>query len=344
MGPLTGLKILDFSTLLPGPFATMILADLGAEVLHVEAPGKRDVVKDLKPQLESGQSASYEQLNRGKKTIEIDLKSPEGKKQVHALLEEYDIVVEQFRPGVMDRLGFGYASLKEQYPSLIYCAITGYGQTGPLANHAGHDINYLALSGIANGLRRKGERPVASSMQIADLGGGALHGVIAILTAYIERLRTGTGRYLDISMFDAALSLHPLFGPMQLALGEDIEPEAEELNGGSFYDYYETADGRYVAVGSLELKFQKRLCELLAIPNWFELSIEAQKEALIEAIRTKTFAQWQVILADESELCMTPVLTFLEAAKQPHAQARGLINDTQIQSPLHFTEKKGEMI
>lgn len=344
MGPLTGLKILDFSTLLPGPFATMMLADLGADVLHVEAPGKRDVVKDLKPILESGNSASYEQLNRGKKTISIDLKSDEGKAKVHELLGQYDIVVEQFRPGVMERLGFGYEQLKTAHPALIYCSITGYGQTGPLAAHAGHDINYLALTGIANAMRRDGEKPVASAMQIADLGGGALHAVIGILTAYIERLRTGVGRHLDISMFDAALSLHPLFGPMQLATNEDIAPEAEELNGGSFYDYYETSDSRYIAVGSLELKFQQRLAELLEIPDWFEQSIDAQKALLTAAFQQKTFAQWQQLLVNESELCVTPVLTFLEATKQPHAQARGLVTGVQVNSPLHFTEKKGEMI
>lgn len=344
MGPLNGLKILDFSTILPGPFATMMLADLGADVLHVEAPGKRDVVKDLKPILESGNSASYEQLNRGKQTISLDLKSPEGKAKVHKLLEEYDVIVEQFRPGVMERLGFGYEQLKADHPELIYCSITGYGQTGPLAAHAGHDINYLALTGIANALRRDGEKPVASSMQIADLGGGALHAVIGILTAYIERLRTGVGRHLDISMFDAALSLHPLFGPMQLATNEDVAPEAEELNGGSFYDYYETSDGRYIAVGSLELKFQQRLAELLNLPNWFEQSTAEQKATLTDAFKQNTFAEWQAILADESELCVTPVLTFLEAAHQPHTQARGLVTGTQVNSPLHFTEKKGEMI
>lgn len=152
-GPLAGLNILDFSTLLPGPFATMMLADLGADVLHIEAPNKADVVKDLQPQLESGVSASYAYLQRGKKKQVIDLKSAEGLQQIDELLLEYDIIIEQFRPGIMAKFGLDYDTLHARFPQLIYCSITGYGQTGPLATHAGHDINYLALSGVANSLR-----------------------------------------------------------------------------------------------------------------------------------------------------------------------------------------------
>lgn len=338
-GPLAGLNILDFSTLLPGPFATMMLADLGADVLHIEAPNKADVVKDLQPQLESGVSASYAYLQRGKKKQVIDLKSAEGLQQIDELLLDYDIIIEQFRPGIMAKFGLDYDTLHARFPQLIYCSITGYGQTGPLATHAGHDINYLALSGVANSLRRAGERPVASGMQLADIAGGSLHAIIALLAAVIERGTTGFGQHIDISMLDAALALHPLFGPMQLATNETLEPEAAELNGGSFYDYYETKDGRYVAVGTLEIKFQQRLAEVLAIPDWFDVAMPLKKQRVAEAIRAKDFAAWQVILAHEPELCITPVLTFLEAVHQPHAQARGVLAQTQLVSPLRFTKK-----
>lgn len=341
-GPLAGLKILDFSTLLPGPFATMLLADLGADVLHIEAPNKADVVKELSPQLDSGVSASYAYLHRGKNTRTLDLKTVEGLREVEDLLLEYDIVVEQFRPGVMAKFGLDYQTLSTRFPKLIYCSITGYGQSGPLAEHAGHDINYLALSGVANSLRRAGERPVASSLQLADIAGGALHAVIGLLAAVIERGTIGKGQQVDISMLDAALSLHPLFGPMQLATNQTIEPEAEALNGGSFYDYYETKDGRYVGVGSLEPKFQQRLSEVLAITDWFELDDVMKKQRVAQAIYAHDFSEWQAMLRNEPELCITPVLTFLEATQQPHAQARGLVENMQLVSPLRFIKTSTE--
>ena len=201
--PLKGIKILDFSTLLPGPYATQLLADMGAEVLRIESPTRPDLVKFMPPMLGKGKgkvSAVHACLNRNKQCMAIDLKSAEAEEIVHKLVKEYDIVIEQFRPGVMKRLGLDYESLKKAQPKLIYCSITGYGQTGPLKNKAGHDINYLALSGLASYSGRKETGPVLSGTQIADIAGGSHHAVMAIQAAIIQRSVNETGQYLDVSM------------------------------------------------------------------------------------------------------------------------------------------------
>ena len=214
--PLKGLKVLDFSTLLPGPYATQLLADMGAEVLRVESPTRPDLLKVMPPYVGKGKakvSAAHATINRNKKSIAIDLKHESAKAIVERLLSEYDIVVEQFRPGVMARLGLDYDALKQKQGKLIYCSITGYGQSGPYRDRAGHDINYLALSGLASYAGRRDTGPILSSTQIADIAGGSHHAVMAILAAVIERQVSGEGQYLDISMSDAALALSTMYGP-----------------------------------------------------------------------------------------------------------------------------------
>ena len=198
-GPLTGLKVLDFSTLLPGPYATQMLADMGAEVLRVEAPGRYDMMRDVEPKI-NGASCAHGSVNRNKRSLALDLKHPEAGNIIRKLLADYDIVVEQFRPGVMKRLGLDYDSLAATNPRLIYCSITGYGQTGPLKDRAGHDINYLSLAGLASFSGRKETGPVLSGTQIADVGGGSHHAVMGILAAVIQRHTTGKGQYIDISV------------------------------------------------------------------------------------------------------------------------------------------------
>lgn len=199
--PLAGLKILDFTTLLPGPYATQLLADMGAEVLRVESPTRPDLVKLMPPFVGDKScrvSAAHATLNRNKQSISIDLKHEDAKEIIHKLVREYDVVIEQFRPGVMQRLGLDYNSLKKIQQKLIYCSITGYGQTGPLKDRAGHDINYLALSGLASFSGRKETGPVLSGTQIADIAGGSHHAVMAIMAAHIQRMTTNEGQYLDI--------------------------------------------------------------------------------------------------------------------------------------------------
>ena len=218
MGILSGLKVLDFSTLLPGPFATMMLADMGAEVLKIEAPNREDFLKYEGP-MDGEVSATFAHLNRSKRSLALDLKRPESKEIVYRLLKEYDIVVEQFRPGVMDKLGIGYEKLKEINPAIIFCSITGYGQTGPLRNQAGHDINYLSLAGVSSYSFRKGQVPVPAGVQVADLAGGSMPAIIGILAAVYHRQKTGEGQHIDISLMDVSFSLNAMYGPSFLVGG-----------------------------------------------------------------------------------------------------------------------------
>src|SRR5690554_4317865 len=193
-GPLNTLKILDFSTLLPGPYATMMLADMGAEVLRVEAPDRVDLAKVMPP-FDGKFSTTFSYLSRGKQTLQLNLKQPESVEKVKELVKDYDIVVEQFRPGVMDRLGIGYETLKAINPRLIYCAITGYGQTGPYKNRPGHDINYLALAGVASYTGRPEQGPLPLGIQVADIAGGSMHALVGLLAAVIERQQSNLGQF-----------------------------------------------------------------------------------------------------------------------------------------------------
>ncbi|MGF9909759.1 CaiB/BaiF CoA transferase family protein [Brevibacillus porteri] len=332
MSLLRGYKVLDFSTLLPGPFATTMLADLGAEVLRVESFTRPDSIKQGK--LRDGDvTVAHGYLNRSKSSIALDLKKKEAVDIVKKLVKEYDILLEQFRPGVMERLGLGFEVLRKINPKLIYCSLTGFGQTGPYRNRPGHDNNYLSIAGLNDYSRRKGAAPSPHGFHIADIAGGSLHSVIGILAALLHRERTGEGQYIDLSMTDAAFTLNTIHGAAYLVCG--VEPKAEEmrLNGGIFYDYYETKDGRYFSVGSLEPPFRKLLCEAIGEPQLLELSfsespedIQAFKETVRHAFRGKSFAEWSVIF-QQIEACVEPVLTFAEACEHPQMKAREMIID-----------------
>lgn len=330
-GPLSSLKVLDFSGLLPGPFGTMLLADMGAEVLRVESPSRPDLCRVMPPH-EAGVSAAHAFLNRSKRGIAVDLKKPEGVDLIKKLVAEYDIVVEQFRPGVMDRLGVGYEALKAINPRLIYCAITGYGQTGPYKDRAGHDMNYLAIAGVLGYNGRKATGPAPVSVQIADVAGGSCHAVMGILAAVIHRHQTGEGQFVDISMTDAAFTLHALTAPPALVAGIQPEMEGTQLNGGSFYDCYETADGRWFSVGGLEPQFFMAFCAALGRPELAPMgmvmgdpAVVAQLKGEIRAeMKKKTWAEWAEVFAG-IDSCTEPVLSFAEACQHPQIQARHLI-------------------
>jgi alpha-methylacyl-CoA racemase len=353
MGILQGLKVLDFSTLLPGPFATLMLADMGADVIHVESPTRADMVRTMEPVDEEGISAAHRHLNRSKKSLALDLKNPESIDVIHSLLQEYDIVIEQFRPGVMTRLGLDYESLKKINPRIIYCSITGYGQTGPFANRAGHDSNYLSVAGVMDYSRRNGERPPVLGVQVADIAGGSLHSVVGILAAVYHREKTGEGQFIDISMTDASFSLNALYGSGYLAHGVEPQPENLTLNGGEFYDYYETKDGRYFSVGSLEPPFRKMLCESLGAVELIGMAFSEKqedkvkfKEEVATRFITKNFQEWLEIFNDQFDGCVEPVLTFAEATEHPQIKAREMIvevpneNGTmqkQIAFPIKFS-------
>ena len=333
-GPLAGLKILDFSTLLPGPFATLALADLGAEVIRIESPTRGDPVRRLAPQ-RHGVSAAHAWLNRNKRSLALDLKRPEAIEVVHRLLHTHDIVVEQFRPGVMARLGLDYARLRAVNPALIYCSITGYGQDGPYRDRAGHDINYLSVAGAASHSGRntpEGGGPAPLGIQVADVAGGSLHAALAILAALAHRHRTGEGQYLDVSMTDAAFSLNAMSGAAYLAGGAAPRPESERLNGGSFYDYYATADGRHFSVGSLEAQFLQRFCAAMEHLEWLALAqtdMPALKRHIAQAFRSQPFAHWCERFA-QVDCCVEPVLTLEEAATHPQLRARGMVIDVPV--------------
>lgn len=351
-GPLSSLKVLDFSGLLPGPFGTMLLADMGAEVLRVEAPTRPDMVR-LMPPMQAGVSACHAFLNRSKRGIAVDLKKPEGVEVIKKLVAEYDIVVEQFRPGVMERLGVGYEALKAINPRIIYCAITGYGQTGPYKDRAGHDMNYLSIAGVLGYNGRKETGPAPISVQVADVAGGSMHAVAGILAAVIHRMQTGEGQFVDISMTDAAFSLHALTGPIALVGGDEPALESTQLNGGSFYDCYKTADGRYLSVGGLEPQFFMQFCQAIGRPELAGMgmafgnaeTMATLKVAIAEEIAKKNYAEWCDIFLG-LDCCVEPVLSFSEACEHPHIKARELLVDVplpdggtqrQLASPIKFS-------
>lgn len=350
LGPLASLKVLDFSTLLPGPFASLLLADMGAEVLRIESPTRMDLLRVLPPH-DQGVSASHAYLNRNKRSLALDLKQPEALEVIRSLLQGYDIVLEQFRPGVMERLGLGYEALKAINPKLIYVSITGYGQTGPYKDRAGHDINYLALSGLASYTGRADSGPLPLGMQVADVAGGSLHGVIGLLAAVIARQQTGQGQHLDVSMTDCSFSLNALAGAGYLACGVEPGPEDQVLNGGSFYDYYRSRDGRWLSVGSLEPAFMKQLCAVLGLEELAGLGLSAAHQQQLKAALKVEFEKYDFAelcaLFAELDACVEPVLSLGEALSHPQLQARELVTDvprgdgstqSQMACPLKFSQ------
>lgn len=343
--PLAGLKVLDFSTLLPGPFATMMLADLGAEVIHVESPTRVDLVRVMPPYAD-GQATAHAYLNRNKQSLTLDLKNPKSIEKVKQLISEFDIVVEQFRPDVMTRLGLGYDDLKVINPRLIYCSITGYGQTGSYKNRAGHDINYVSLAGIAGHSGRQDSGPPAMGIQVADVAGGSLHAVIGVLAAVIERGRSNEGQHIDISMTDCAFTLNSMAASAQVAGGEEQAAEKAALNGGSYYDYFKTADGRYISIGSLEPQFMMGLSAVLDLPILTKkgASMHADdrqevKQAVAQAIAAKPFAHWQQVF-NQLDVCVEPVLSLKEATESQLAQERGWIVDVPLNAHSQTSQKQ----
>ncbi|MFL1493664.1 CaiB/BaiF CoA transferase family protein [Pseudomonas antarctica] len=350
-GPLASLKVLDFSTLLPGPFASLMLADMGAEVLRIESPTRMDLLRVLPPH-DQGTSASHAYLNRNKRSLALDLKQAEALEIVRELVKDYDVVLEQFRPGVMERLGLGYEALKAINPRLIYVSITGYGQTGPYKDRAGHDINYLALAGVASYTGRRDSGPLPLGVQLADVGGGSLHAVVGLLAAVIARQHIGVGQYLDVSMTDCSFSLNAMAGAGYLACGAEPGWENHVLNGGSFYDYYRSRDGRWMSVGSLEPAFMQQLCAALGRPELAAQGLSPKPEqqhalklALQVEFEKRSFEELCALFAGV-DACVEPVLSLSEAVEHPQLKARELVcqvprgdgsAQAQIACPLKFS-------
>lgn len=326
--PLEGLVVLDLTRLLPGPFATLLLADLGATIVKIEPPKGGDYARHFPP-LGGKMSAVFAALNRDKQGVAIDLKRPEGQAILHRLVAEADVLLEGYRPGVMRRLNADYATLAAINPRLIYCSITGYGQTGPWAQRAGHDMNYLAIAGLlaAGGA---GGAVVQPGVQSADIAGGALYPVIGILAALHQRHATGEGQYVDASMTDGAAGLGMMLHAKQHLDGKPVVAGEDDLAGGKLcYRTWRCADGRYLAVGALEPKFWMGLCQAIGRPElmadgYAEGKRRAPAEAkLVELFASKTRDEWVATFVAH-DLCVEPVLDPAEARQHPHAQARGL--------------------
>jgi crotonobetainyl-CoA:carnitine CoA-transferase CaiB-like acyl-CoA transferase len=330
--PFDGLKVLDLSRLLPGGFCSLLLADFGADVIKVEDTGMGDYIRWSSPAFEgaadTAKSALFLSLNRGKRSVRIDLKSAAGREVLLRLVRDADVLLESFRPGVMDRLGVGYERLREENPRLVYCAITGYGLTGPNVHRSGHDINYLGLNGVLAVSGDEGVPPVQAGAQIADLGGGALMGAFGILAALRERDRSGEGQLVDVSMFDGALSWLAMVAARVFAAGERPR-RGDELLGGSLVCYrpYRCADG-WVTLGALEPKFFAAWCHGVGredlIEHQFEKPGTATHAAIQEIFLSRTRDEWAAF-ADAHDCCVEPVLEVEEALESELVRAREMV-------------------
>ena len=332
--PLAGIRVLDMTRLLPGPMCTLYLADLGADVIKIEDTGAGDYARSLAPQPGAPRretTAWYRALNRNKRSLAVDLKSSAGHAAFMTLAARADVVVEGFRPGVVADLGVDYARVRAVNAKLVYCGLSGYGQTGPRALAAGHDINYLGYAGTLDATGARGGPPALAGLQIADLLGGAASAAIGILAALFGAARSGQGRYVDVAMADAVLA-HQIFTLGALEDTGTVAPRGEDLRTGGVpcYGVYPTADARWLAVGALEAKFWRTLCDALARPDLVPLQFasgadgERTRATLTEIFGTATLAQWCNRLAGV-DCCVTPVLTFEEALVDRQFVARDMI-------------------
>lgn len=334
MQPLKDFKMLDLSRLLPGLYCSLLLADMGMEVLKVEDIERGDYTRFGEP-LKKGINPSFIALNRNKRSIRLNLKTDEGKEIFYRLIKTYDVVLEGFRPGVMERLGVGYEELRKRNPRLIFCSISGYGQDGPYRDRSGHDLNYLSIGGILELMGSKGGPPIIPCVQIADIGGGGLMAAIAILTAIIHRERTGEGQFLDISMLDGILSWLSSYAAKYFTNGELAERGDMLLSGRyACYQVYETKDKRYMSLGALEEKFWKNFCKAIGKEEFIEKQYVEGEERLriIEEIkkvfREKTQKEW-IDFFKEKDVCCEPVLNFDEIFKHPHVIHRNIIVEVE---------------
>ncbi|MCL8383319.1 CaiB/BaiF CoA transferase family protein [Xanthobacter aminoxidans] len=327
---LAGLKVLDLTRLLPGAFCSLMLADLGADVLKIEQPEGGDYNRTFPP-LNRAESGSFLLLNRNKKSLTLNLKSEEGRAILLNLVKDADVLLEGFRPGVMDRLGLGYDALAEINPRLVYCAISGYGQDGPSRLKPGHDLNYLAEAGALQLFGKAGEGPIVPGLSIADVGGGSLMASTGILAALLARATTGRGQFVDVSMHDGAMSWLTLHGADHLFAG--IEPKGGErpfIGQAPCYNVYACADGKHVALGLIETHFWHRFCDAVGLPalkneQWPEGEREvAQKATLAALFARKTRDEWVADL-EAADIPFGPVFSMEEAFADPHARHRQML-------------------
>ncbi|MCE9597301.1 MAG: CoA transferase [Spirochaetia bacterium] len=360
-GPLTGVRVIDLSMLLPGPLCSQHLADMGADVVKIENPRAADMtrysdlrfggVENAPGENETGlreDGTMFLLLNRNKKSVTLNIMRPEGREILLKLLGEADVLLEGFRPGKMEEMGIGYAQLKEKFPKLVYCAISGYGASGPLRDFAGHDGNYISRSGVMD--LTGGEAPVVPGIQIADIAGGTLIALSGILAALVARGRTGQGQFVDVSMMDGAFSMIPLQAADFAFTGKSPERGKLPLSGGlPNYNVYRTKDDKFVMLGSLEERFFRAFLrqagheELVEHLKKGELA-QLQNE-LVQLFSSRTLADWMP-LCENTETCLSPVQSVAQAFEDPQLKARGMVRRkkhgkremNEIGSPFHFSD------
>lgn len=325
---LAGIRVLDLTRSRTAPFSTQILADFGAEVIKIEPedgePGRHEAP------IIDGNSAYFYSVNRNKKSIIINLKSASGVKAFKQLVSTSDVVIHNFRPGVMERLGLGYHELRAINKGIIYCALSGYGATGPCSQIPGHDINFQAISGLLGLTGTPDGRPAISQVPLAGFAGGTMYAVVAVLLALFHRQRTGEGQFCDVAMLDAAISYLSSGLAAWTGAGELPKIGSDSLTGGyAYYNIYRTADNRYLALGAIESKFWIAICQLLERSQYIEQQFNAeQQSAMINDFNAifarKTMAEWLDYFAGH-EVCLTPVLSLEEAAEHPQVQARRMM-------------------
>lgn len=333
---LDGIRVLDMSRLLPGPYGTMLLADLGADVIKIEDPEAGDYARFQEPMVE-GQGALFTMVNRNKRSVQLDLEKEEGRKIFMNLAESADVIFEQFRPGIVEKLGVDYESVKEVNSGIIYCSLSGFGQDGPYKKRVGHDLNYISLGGLLDMTRSKEGEPAIPGVPISDMIGG-LMAAFSIVNALLDReLNDGGGEYIDISMMEAMMSLTS--GPLSwIPLIQGQSPRARKtLLTGNYpcYDYYETKEGRYVTLATLEPRFWRRFCEIIDREDLIEKQYsegeekEEVRRILEEKFKSRTMEEWEDILGEE-EVMFAPVKDLKEAYRDEHIEERGFLGTLKV--------------
>lgn len=338
---LRGIRVLDLSRLLPGPHCTLLLAQLGAEIIKIEEPNGGDYARALSPEL-------FAQINRGKQSLTLDLRQPEAVAVLKKLVADADVLLESFRPGVMDKLGCGYEVLKAINPRLVYAALTGYGQSGPYRDRAGHDMNFCAYAGALDQIGRAGGPVALSNTQIADLAGGSLTCAVGILAGIIGVRESGQGCFIDSAMLDGTLALQVVAMSTLRMLGKTLPHGCDALSGGlANYDLYECADGEWFALGALETKFWQGFCQAVGRTDLLKKSIAPGKAAselrkeIAELFKSRSRDEWQHLL-ESADICASGVYRLEEALENEQVRARGLVESDggkpAIGSPLHFVD------
>ncbi len=341
--PLTNIRILDLSRLLPGPYLTQLLADLGAEVIKVETSLAGDYARLASPEM--GLGDLYETLNQGKKSLALNYRNPRGRELFLKLAATADVVLEGFRPGVADKYGIGYQAVRAVKADIVYCSLSSYGQDGPYRQRAGHDLNYMSIGGALSLNARPGEKPILYGLPVADLSGGML-AAIAILGALLGRERNRGGMYLDVALLDGVVSwMTPLALSAHFS-GLDVSAGSHPLLGGqACFNVYETADGKYLSLAALEPHFWGDFCKTIGRPDLIERQFEAELgKILTDIFRQKTQAEWLSLFAGQ-DACIEPVNTVEEALSDPQIRARGHVREEAgrpagMNSPFVFSRPK----